>query len=414
MTARQLIFRSANLQYLQEIGGSRRLDGATMSAVNQSNGEFLTVYPRHSRLRQYESFGGEIAKWKVDDVVSVGWDDQRQGYVVGYADRSVRWYGPTLSAVTKSAQTEQVVPRKIIPCPNGELLTTDFTESIVHIDENGTARVIKMDSPVCDLCHSPDENDLIIVTGGAVHVIGTSGKQGRYVKKKFTYEGDRAVSAVGPDGDIWLAATVNGSRGQLYRYRADDYHRSVVADSVKSPTSIIVLERLVIVGDEKGELQIFDHQGHRIGREKLGVNLSHLALGPGRLIIVSTAKGPSVLIPHEVACVESDRHQQRERALDLVKQLEVASKSSGTSSYAADEFLQAIDLRHWPLVLSIKEVIRARRKSEPHLYKKILRALELKDQRKAACLTKTSRPVFIDGSNVSRHRQSKGHARLGF
>jgi hypothetical protein len=107
----------------------------------------------------------------------------------------------------------------------------------------------------------------------------------------------------------------------------------------------------------------------------------------------------------------------REQALATLLEWEQAAQSGTTLHRVLKEQIRQLDLACWQEVCALQSQFAQRRVLQPALYEKIETALRFVDPRKAARICTKTKPVIIDGSNVSRHhwnneRKEKKHARL--
>lgn len=409
------LFRRADLKYFQEVGGSDSLHAAVCSVFNTKDRGFLTIFPEHAQLRSYESFGGLLQKFNAQSASAIAWSENANAYVIGYTERSqkpnIEFHPPEFDGPTRTLKTEHTVPRKIVTTDSGEVFVSDQNRSIAWFDSTGVLR--EQPISVVDIGYSPITDDILVVSPGVLRILAKDGQNRRYWKNEIRYNGDRAIVATGPDGDIYLAAAKERSGHFMrFRYKSGELAFAPVR-SLLSPVGLVVLEHIVVAGSANGELLVFDHQGVRLGRDRLNVDLAQLAAGPGGFIVASTRAGPSVLIPQTLALVDESSHELREQSLQQLAALE-KDFATGPESAAAARFLESVNLTRWPETLALQQAFLNRKKSDPARLRRIAAALKMLDARKADCLTTETKPAIIDGSNVSRDHyvNGSGTARL--
>ena len=224
-----------------------------------------------------------------------------------------------------------------------------------------------------------------------------------------------------PNGEIWAAL----GTGRLIRLSWPEQAHAQTTVDVRlhlraSVRSLLVLDHIIVAGSERGELVVFDQQGREIGRDDLGVDLGHLSSGLRNLILASTGRGPAVFKLAPSVLIETEQAALRERALQTVIGWEalVARGAPQPLSKVFGVFFQALDLARWPEVVAYQHAVLLRRQTNPVAFRKIEAVMESLDPRKTACLCTRTRPVFIDGSNVSRDhwkgtRDENRRSRLG-
>jgi hypothetical protein len=166
---------------------------------------------------------------------------------------------------------------------------------------------------------------------------------------------------------------------------------------------LAAIEGTVAIGTLKGQILLYDTLGRKLGCDDLQTAIYHACATEGDMLALSTARGPTVIKPRTELALGTREQVVREHALASLLEWERAAQSGASLHRLLKDQVQRVDLMHWQEVCALQALLSQRRALQPALYDKIETALRFVDPRKAARLCAKTRPVIIDGSNVSRH-----------
>ena len=396
------LFRGANLKLFQECGGFGDLNApAAVSVFNSEEDTFVTLFPEKRRIYLFDTFGGLREKHSSDSTpLSLVWRDHRAEYLIGFADSTIGRYSARLKVSRgRFRLPEGFVPHRIVSAAR-DVFVSDGGSRLVRITPDDQVQLCgPVDAPVSDLRYSAARDCLVLSTPKALVGLRRDGGE----TWRAPHSASAACVACAPNGDIWAAL----STGQLVRLvRSGQAEQQKVVDvplhARSSVRTLVALDQAVVAGSEKGELVLFDRQGREIGRDDLKARLDHLVTGEGNILVASTGLGPCVLKPNPSVLFGADQAELGERALRTVTSWEAQVANGVQLVKVFREFFQYLDLVQWPEVLAHQLAVLLRKRTNPVAFRKIEDAMERVDPRKAACLCTQTRPVFIDGSNVSR------------
>lgn len=404
------LFRAAKLSCFIECGGHDGLQSpAKMSVFNSEDDCFVAIFPGKKRVYRFDSFGALCDKFRSDArPLCIAWNEDRSEYVIGFDDNRIRHFNSRLEPVGTFPSPEQVEPR-LLTCGGGYVYVCDLSERIVRIDSDGNVECqVDLDGKICHLAYSDARQSLIVSMTGSIVGLDLALR----TVWKLDHFAPQSVVAAASSGDLWVAL----SSGHLWRVNADNQK---IVDVIVPPhiQTVASLDQAVALGTLQGEMLLFDMLGQKVGGDDLKTTLYHVSSTEGDILVLSTASGPTVVKPQAELFLRTRERGARERAMETLLEWERSAQSGGSLHRLLKEHLRRLDLTHWQEVYALQSQFLQRRALQPALYEKIETALRFIDSRKAARVCEKTKPVIIDGSNVSRHhwgnnQKKKRRARL--
>ncbi len=404
------LFKPTQLSCFIECGGYDGLQSpAKMSAFNSEDDCFVAIFPGKKRVYRFDSFGALCEKFRSDAMpLCIAWNEDLCEYLIGFDDRRIRRFNARLEAIGSLSVPEQLEPR-LLACSGDDVYVSDLSERIIHLGAQGDVRhQIALPGPICHLVFTAARRSVIAST--ATCVVGLD--PDLRMLWKIDHFAEQSTVAATATGDLWIAL----SSGRLWRLDRDN--QILVDVPIPSGTrTLAAFEGAVVVGTLQGQILLYDALGRKVGGDDLQTALYHASATEGDMLVLSTAKGPTVVKPLPELTLRTREQAMREQALASLLELEQAAQSGTTLHRVLKEQMRRLDLTRWQEVCALQSQFAQRRMLQPALYEKIETALRFIDPRKAARLCAKTRPVIIDGSNVSRHhwnneRKGKRQARL--
>lgn len=404
------LFRPGQFRCFIECGGYDGLQSpAKMSAFNSEDDCFVAVFPGKQRVYRFDSFGALCEKFRSDAMpLCIVWNDDRCEYLIGFNDRRIRRYNARLEAIGSLPVPEQVEPR-LLACSGYDVYVSDCSERIIHLNAQGNLQhQISLPGNVFHLAFTEARRSLIAST--AYCVVGLD--PDLRTSWKIDHCAEQSTVVATASGDLWIAF----SSGHLWRLGRDNQKLVDVAIPPHART-LAALEGAVVVGTLQGQILLYDTLGSKMGDDDLQTALYHVCATEGDMLVLSTAKGPTVVKPLLELTLRTREQSVREQALASLLEWERAAHSGTMLHRVLKEQMRRLDLTRWQEMCALQSQFAQRRELQPALYEKIETALRIVDPRKAARLCVKTKPVIIDGSNVSRHhwnniRRGKKQAQL--
>jgi hypothetical protein len=166
--------------------------------------------------------------------------------------------------------------------------------------------------------------------------------------------------------------------------------------------NLAVIEEGLVTGTVFGKLSLYDPDGALLGCDDLGAVLYHVCATEGGLLVLSTARGMTVVKPdpHAAAAARDERLRDASSKLAAWEQAVDDPLSLNRLIRAS---LRRIDLARWQDAIAFQASFLRRKSAEPVRYVRIEEIMRVADASKAGRLCVRTRPAIIDGSNVSRH-----------
>jgi hypothetical protein len=338
----------------------------------------------------------------------IAWNEERCEYLIGFNDCRIRRFNARLEAVGSLPVPDQFEPRLLV-CGGGHVYVSDLGERIVRLGVQGDVQhQVALPGKICHLAYAEVRRCLIAST--ANRLIGLDPDlRTIWSVDHFATQSTVATSA---SGDVWIAL----SSGHLWRLGSDN-RKLVDVPIPPHVRTLAALEGAVAVGILQGQILLYDTLGRKVGGDDLQTALYHACATEGDLLVLSTAKGPTVVKPLPELTLRTREQAVREQALSSLLEWELAGQSGAALHRVLKEQMRQLDLTRWQEVCALQLQFAQRRVLQPALYDKIETALRFVDPRKATRICAKTKPVIIDGSNVSRHhwnneRKGKKQARL--
>jgi hypothetical protein len=381
-----------------------------MSAFNSEDESFVTIFPARRRIYLFDLFGVLREKFQSHtQPLCIAWNEERREYLIGFDDHHIGRFNTRLDGIGVIPLANQLEPRRLA-CSGDNIYVNDLSEQIICLDGQGNVRhQINLGAKVSHFLYVNNRNYLIVSISDCILALDPS-LQTLWTVKHF---GGDSVAAYSTSGDLWVAL----ASGHLWRLSGDGQKLLDVAIP-PNVRSLAVLKGLVVLGTIKGELLLYNKWGQKLGNDNIGVPLYHICATASDLLVLSTAKGPTVVKPRPELLLRNREQIFREQALETLLKWEAAAKSDTKLRQVLGEHLGELDLTYWQKVYALQLQFGQRRDLHPALYKKIETVLHFLDPQKAVRICTKTVPVIIDGSNVSRYHwrsdkeKTKKQARL--
>ena len=404
------LFKPGQLGCFIECGGYDALQSpAKMSVFNSEDDCFVAIFPGKQRVYRFDSFGALCEKFRSDAMpLCIAWNEERCEYLIGFDDRRIRRFNARLEAVGSMPVPEQIEPR-LLACGEGDVYVSDLSERILRLSAGGDVQhQVTLPGKVCHLAFAEARRCLVASTGNCLLGLDPD------LRTSWTINhfASQSTVATSTSGDLWVAL----SSGHLWRLGSDN--RKLVDVSIPPHIrTLAALEGAVALGTIQGQILLYDALGRKVGGDDLQTALYHACATEGDMLVLSTAKGPTVVKPMPELTLRTREQSVREQALASLLEWEQAAQSGAMLHRELKEQIRRLDLTRWQEVYALQSQFAQRKVLQPALYEKIEAALRFVDPRKAARLCAKTTPVIIDGSNVSRHhwnneRKAKKQARL--
>jgi serine/threonine protein kinase len=404
------IFKAAQLRCFVECGGyDGLLSPAKMSAFNSQDECFVSIFPGKQRVYRFDLFGALCEKFRSDAMpLCIAWNEERCEYLIGFDDRRIRRFNARLEAVGSMPVPGQIEPR-LLACGEGDVYVSDLSERILRLSAGGDVQhQVTLPGKVCHLAFAKVQRYLIASTPNRLISLNPDLR----ILWSVDHFASQSTVTTSVSGDIWVAL----SSGHLWRL--DNDSRKLVDVSIPpNVRALAALEKAIVVGTIQGQIQLYDTLGQKVGHDDLQTALYHICATEGELLVLSTARGPTVVKPLPELTLRTRQHAVREQALASLLEWERLAQSDVALHRVLEGYIQRLDLTRWQEVCALQLQFKERMRLQPAVYGKIEEALRFIDPQKAIRICQKTKPVIIDGSNVSRHhwnneRKEKKHARL--
>jgi hypothetical protein len=396
LRAAEKLFPSGQLRTFLEWGGFHGLDvPAAMCAFSDDLDTFVTLFPQRHRIYLFDAFGNLLEKLATDvpprQPLCVAWNSEANEYLVGFDDGRISRFSPHLNKVLGHFQTPDRSGPRFLAAAGQSVFASSGGTQLVRFDARGGGATVELAGPISQVVYA-ESLDKVLVSLPDQIVALTRDLQ---LSWQSRHSGSSALVASGPQGDIWVVTT----SGRLTRLAGDDRRTLVEARTTPNASGLVVMEKVVLIGTQDGQLLLHDTVGREIGRDDLRTELFHMAVGSGDILAISTARGPTVLKPNPqvIDGAEVDGQELSMRLLDRLIRLAKEGNMAELKTVAAN-----IDLDQWRPVIALQTEYQKRKKADPAGCLRMEEALRFHDLRKADCICTRTRPAFIDGSNVSR------------
>lgn len=395
----RLKYAGNSLKSFREYGSDEELGTRASLSVFTSDGHrFLTAFPDAGRLFLFDADEGLLVKRRTgegDIPVGLCWCEPLAEFLIGLSTGVIHRCNFLLEPESSFRLSAGFVPRHMIYAA-GALFVSDGEFRLARVLPGGVPEEFQFPERILQLGFSEGHDRLLISFPGRVVAFQRTGQPDWQIE----HQSPSAIFACAPNGEIWLSL----STGRLQRRSAEGQQVLVDVALPSVAQSLVVLDRLAVVGFAKGELGLFDLRGRELGRDRLGVGLSHLVAGAADLLVASTDTGVSVLTPNATLVTASAGQDSEaiDRATRTLMGWEQDLKSGRAIASAVRGFVKELNLVEWPFVIAFQEAYRQREQISPAECFRIREFMERQDARKAACLCRKTRPVIVDGTNVAR------------
>jgi hypothetical protein len=391
------LFKAARLDYFIECGGFEGLQSpAKMSAFNSEDACFVTIFPGKQRVYRFDSFGVLLEKFVSDSIpLCIAWNEESCQYLIGFTDFRIRRFNACLKAIDTISVPDKLEPRLLV-CGGGHIYVSDLGERIICLGQQGDVQhQITLPGKVCHLAYMKARRCLVASISD--HLIGLdTNLQILWSLDHFVSESRVAATAA---GELWVAL----SSGQLWRLDRDN-RKLVDVPIPPHGHTIATIQGGVVVGTLQGHLLVYDMLGRKLGDDDLQTALYHVCVAEGDLLVLSTAKGPTVVKPSPALTLHTQEQVVLEKALSQLLEWEKhADQGTIPLRRVLERDLQQLDLTCWQEVCALQSQFAQRRTLQPALYGKIETILRFIDPQITARICTKTIPVIIDGSNVSRY-----------
>jgi hypothetical protein len=386
----------STLRTFSEFGGYRAEDfPPRVSIFNPADDSVVSLFPGNRRLYRFDTLGALCEKRRSEAIpLAALWSEEQQEYVIGFADGHVQRYDGSLNPTRGFRLPAGLEPRVL--ASDGERLFAADRRSPHVVGVTLSGRVLgcrTLPGKITQLAFSEKRGHLAVGFEKGVAMLAPD------LTMQWQTQHDAPETAVACTlaGEVWAGL----STGRLWKLSAAN-QRSVDVGSPAGLRSLAVIEDGLVAGTVGGTLTLYDPDGSLLGSDALGTVLYHVCATEGGLLVLSTARGVTVVKPDpQVAAAARD-----ERLRDVSAKLaawEQAVEDPSHLSRLVRVFLQRIDLARWQDALAFQTAFLRRKAVEPGRYARIEEVMRAADARKAARLCSRTRPAIIDGSNVSRH-----------
>ncbi|MCS7238817.1 MAG: hypothetical protein NZ899_11195 [Thermoguttaceae bacterium] len=399
------LFTLAQLGCFVECGGYDGLGSpAKMSAFNSENECFLTIFPGKNRVYRFDAFGALYEKFRSEArPLSIVWNESRREYLIGFENRQLRRFNAQLR---DTGMLSLPIEPRLLACDGDDVYVSDYSEVVLRVNiGNEDVQQVSLAGKVGQLLFLQGRGCLVVSIPN--YLLGLD----RQLKPLWTIPHFATQATVGgsPSGEMWVAL----SSGCVWRIDKDNQKVFEVPISAFM-RCLVVLSKFVVAGTLSGHVFLFDQLGRKLGECKLETSLYHICATEGDMLVLSTARGPTVVKILPMLTLQTREALVHEKALATLLEWEQAASSAPSLHRALREKLKRVDLNQWQEVWALQLQFAQRKQVRPALYEKIENALYLVDPFKAARICQKTTPAIIDGSNVSRHHwdhQQKGPRR---
>lgn len=400
ITEPQKLFTTGELGCFVECGGYGGLESpAKMSAFNPEEDCFVTIFPGKKRIYRFDVFGTLWEKFQSDaQPLCITWNHDYREYVIGFADRRICWFNHRLQRI---GSVKAPIEPRLIACKGDDIYVSDCGKAVIRLNRGDECLTeVNLPGEVCQLLFAEERGCLLVALSSCI--LGLD--RGLRTLWRIDHLASRAAIASSGSGELWVAL----SSGHLWRF--DKENRKLLDVSIPPGIrTIAVLDRVVVLGTLEGQVMLYDLYGQKLGEDDLRTCLYHLCATEGSMLVLSTARGPTVVKPSPEVTLRTEEYTLRENALGVLLEWERAVSTGKSIHKVLEGYVRQINLAHWQEVCALQWQFLQRRQVYPAFYDKIESALRFLDPERALRICEKTKPVIIDGSNVSRyHWGNKG------
>lgn len=379
----------------RELGSYGRINSpARLVAFNSDEDRVLIAFPEALRLYVFHPDDGLLDKCRVDDQpTAIGWCGVTSQFLIALRNGAVHRCTQRLESRGVFRFQPGFVPKQLL-CVAETIYATDGDRTLAQVAPNQAPAYQSFPERILQISYSEAHDRILIVLPQWIVAYDRQGRPDWQVH----YGAASAVLACAGNGELWLADT----SGRICRLAASDRR---VLNEFAAPfpvQSLVVLDRLVVVGSSRGELALFDLHGRELGRDELKTELCQLCVGAADRLVAGTGQGITVLTPNPIRAAQVTDTTSVDRSLNTLRNWEQELQSGNAISDAIKRFLQNVDLNDWKEVVAFQHAFLQRENIHPQWTYRIRELMDRHDARKGACLCRKTRPVFVDGSNISR------------
>ena len=401
------------LRTLAECGGfATATHPPRLSIFTPSDDSFVSLFPGRRRLYRFDTFGRLCEKRSSQAIpLAALWDEESEEYVIGFADGHIQRYDARLEP-TSGFQLPGGLEPRCLACTGDTLFVADRRRPhVVAMSRQGNIIMSRsLTGRVCDLDFSEKRGQLVVGLERAVSVLTPA----LAVCWQADHDAPHTGVSCSSSGEVWVGL----STGRIWKYPAGHgQQRTVDVGAAPGLRSLAVLEDGLIAATLRGQITLYDADGSPLGTDELGTPLYHVCATEGGLLVLSTARGVTVVRP-DPGAIAAARDWKLRDAGSKLSSWENAIGDPRFLNRLVRAFLQRLDLGRWEEVIAFQSTFLRRKEQDPARYKRIEETMWAADAKKSAVLCVRTTPAIIDGSNVSRHHwnnddRSNRRSRLG-